>query len=150
MRMRRAQEEGVSLSRPVDIVDIAALAGNETVIFLTPYRCADSCRAHPDLPKPVCCLFRSFALWHACHVAGAGGDRLDDIVVAGAAAKIAFELFADRLLVEIVALAAHEIDRGHDHARRAEAALQTMMLAESFLHRMQLIAVSKPLDRQDV
>src|SRR5436309_4041380 len=100
------------------------------------------------LPNPKRCLFRSFALWHACHVASAGGDRFDDIVVARAAAEIAFELLADRMLVQIVAFSTNEIDRGYDHARRAEAALQPMMLAESFLHRMQLIAVGQSLDGQ--
>src|SRR5579863_2700389 len=50
------------------------------------------------------------------HGARSGGDRLDDIVIAGAAADIAFQLLADGAVVEIAALAAHEIDRGHDHA----------------------------------
>ena len=44
---------------------------------------------------------------------------------------------ADGLLIEIVALAVHDIDGGHDHARRAVAALQPMVLAEGLLHRMQ-------------
>ena len=48
---------------------------------------------------------------------------------------------------EIVALAVDDIDRGHDHAGGAEAALQAMMLAERLLHRMQRRAVgSQPLD----
>jgi hypothetical protein len=45
---------------------------------------------------------RRFA--HACH--GGGGsrlDRLDDVVVAGAAADVAFELVADGLLIESLA-----------------------------------------------
>src|SRR5437773_12122318 len=71
------------------------------------------------------------------HGAGAGRDRLDDVVIAGAAAQIAFEFPADGLLVEIMTLAVHDIDRGHDHARRAEAALQAMIFAERFLHRVQ-------------
>ena len=40
-----------------------------------------------------------------------------------------------------MALAMDQIDRGHDHAGGAEAALQAMMLAEGFLHRMQRRAV---------
>ncbi len=58
-------------------------------------------------------------------------------MVAGAAADVAFELLADGAVVEIVALAAHHVDRGHDHARRAVAALQAVIFAERFLHRMQ-------------
>src|SRR5215212_8488768 len=50
------------------------------------------------------------------HRLGAGGDRLDDVLVTGAAAQIAFELFADDLVRKIVALAIDQIDRGHDHA----------------------------------
>ncbi len=42
------------------------------------------------------------------------------------------------VLVEIVALAIDDVDRRHDHAGRAVAALQTVILAERFLHRMQL------------
>src|ERR1051326_538553 len=66
----------------------------------------------------------------AAHGAGAGGNRFDDVVVTGAAADIAFELFADGVLVELVPFAAHDIDRGHDHAGRAVAALQAVILAE--------------------
>src|SRR5215469_18209609 len=71
------------------------------------------------------------------HGARAGRDSLHDIVVAGAAAEIAFELMADGLIVELVALAVHHVDGGHDHARRAIAALQAVMLAEGLLHGMQ-------------
>src|SRR5215472_12709200 len=49
--------------------------------------------------------------------------RLDDVVVAGAAADVAFELVAHGGLVELSAMAAHDVDRRHDHARGAEAAL---------------------------
>src|ERR1700688_2348406 len=87
----------------------------------------------------------------AAHGLGPGGDRFDDVVVAGAAADVAFELLADGVIVEIVALAAHDIDRGHDHAWRAIAALQTVVLAERLLHRMQLrLRRGEPLDRQHV
>ena len=84
-------------------------------------------------------LFYSAALLsHAplSHGARAGCDRLDDIVIAGAAADIALQLLTNRPIVEIVALAANQIDRGHDHPRRAIAALQAVILAERFLHRM--------------
>src|SRR5215471_21073467 len=71
------------------------------------------------------------------HCLGAGGDRLDDVLIAGAAAEIAFELLANDLFGEIVTLAVNHVDRGHDHARRAKAALQAVVLAEGLLHRMQ-------------
>ena len=44
-----------------------------------------------------------------------------------------------------------QIDRGHDHAGRAEAALQAVMLAERLLHRMQRRAVGgQALDGPDL
>ena len=53
--------------------------------------------------------------------------------------------------LRVVALAVHHIDRGHDHAGRAEAALQAVMLAKRLLHRMQRRAVGgKPLDGPDL
>src|SRR5258707_9275537 len=89
---------------------------------------------------------RSSARLTRAHGARAGRNGLDDIVVAGAAAQIAFELFAYRCLVELRALAVHNIDGGHDHTRRAEAALQRMILTEGFLHRMELGIGCKSLD----
>src|SRR3979490_1845131 len=68
------------------------------------------------------------------HRLGARRDRLDDVLVAGAAAEIAFELLADGVVAEVVALAVDDVDRGHDHARGAEAALQAVMFAASLMH----------------
>src|ERR1700726_4178582 len=87
----------------------------------------------------------------ACaHGAATGGDRLDDVVITRAATQIAFELRADGVLVEFVPLAVHDIDRRHDHARRTEAALQSVIVAEGFLHRVQLVTVGEALDRGDL
>ena len=41
---------------------------------------------------------------------GTGSHRLHDIVIARAAADIALQFLADRVLVEIMALAVHDID----------------------------------------
>src|SRR5881394_3198047 len=81
------------------------------------------------------------------HGLGAGRNRLDDVVVPRAAAQIAFELLAYCRLVQLCALAVHNIDGGHDHARRAETALQRMILTEGFLHRVELGIGCKSLDR---
>src|SRR5262249_15491535 len=97
------------------------------------------------------------ALWSALvvsvsfHGLGPGRNRFDDVVIAGAAAEIAFELVTDGGIVEVVALAVHHVDRGHDHAGGAIAALQPMMLAERLLHRMQrTVRLREALDRGDV
>src|SRR4051812_23835401 len=66
----------------------------------------------------------------AAHRLGRRQNCLHDVVVAGAAADVALELVADGLFVELSVIAADHVDGGHDHARRAEAALQSVMLAE--------------------
>src|SRR5271155_4491566 len=78
----------------------------------------------------------SFLLF-AAHGGSARVDRFDDVVVAGAPAEVAFEIFADLLLVGR-GIVLHEVERAHHHAGRAEAALQTVVFAEGFLHRVQL------------
>src|SRR6516164_8881907 len=70
------------------------------------------------------------------HAACGVQHRLDDIVIAGAAADVAFELVADGRLVDFTAMAMHDIDRRHDHARGAIAALQAVIVTECCLHRM--------------
>src|SRR5271169_4096605 len=110
---------------PIPVALMALPSGNS--LSGTARRC-------PDGPS----LFGSFGALAAAHGLGAGGDRFDDVVVAGAAADVALELLADGVVVEIVALTPDQIDRGHDHARGAIAALQTVVLAERLLHRMQL------------
>src|SRR5262245_25378278 len=73
----------------------------------------------------------------------------DDVVVAGAATDIAVELMADRLLVQIASMARNHVDGGHHHARRAEAALQAVVLLEGSLNGMQLTVAGEPLDGGD-
>src|SRR6266550_6716286 len=72
-------------------------------------------------------LFRGLRNLHA---GGRIEHRFDDVVVAGAAADVAFQLVADGGLVELAAVPVDDIDRRHDHARRAIAALQTVIVAE--------------------
>ena len=71
-------------------------------------------------------------------------------MIARAAADIALKLVADRLFREGGAQPVHHIDSGHDHARRAEPALQAVMRAESCLHRVQIGPVREALDGGDV
>src|ERR671921_272469 len=58
-----------------------------------------------------------------------------DVLVARAAAQVPFQAFP-YLLLRRVGILLQEADGGHDHARRAVAALQTVRLVESLLHRM--------------
>src|SRR6516225_6534867 len=54
---------------------------------------------------------RLFGSLRDLHAARGVEHRLDDIVIAGAAADVAFELVPDGCLVEIAAIAVHDIDR---------------------------------------
>src|SRR5665213_3936651 len=92
---------------------------------------------------------RLFGRLRNLHAPGGIQHRLDDVVIAGAAADIAFQLVADGFLVELAAIAVDDVDRGHDHARRAIAALQSVIVAERGLHRMQLVALREALDGGD-
>src|SRR3954453_18488432 len=76
-------------------------------------------------------------------------DRLDDVVIAGAAADVAVERLAD-LVFGRLRVVGEKLHRRHHHPRRAEAALQAVALAERRLHRMQLAALGEPLDRGDL
>src|SRR5215467_13693137 len=84
------------------------------------------------------CLFGGLARGAAsAHGARACGNRLNDVVIAGAPANIAFKLLANGAVVELVAFAADDVDRGHDHAGGAETALQPVIFTKGLLHRMQ-------------
>src|SRR5579859_338858 len=76
------------------------------------------------------------------------GDRLDDLVVAGAAAEIAHHPVFDLVLAG-VRVAVQQRFRRHDLARRADAALEAAVIDEGLLQRMQLLALGHALDRGD-
>ena len=79
----------------------------------------------------------------SAHLGGRGADRLDDVLVAGAAAEVRRQ-DVEQFLVADVRLPLQHADRQHQEARRAEAALQAVVLHEGALHRMQLVAVGSP------
>src|SRR5512142_1242888 len=74
---------------------------------------------------------------------------LDDVLVAGAPAEVARHPVADLLLARVRVLLQQTV-RARDHSRRAEAALQAVILVERLLQRVQLAALREALDRQDV
>src|SRR5713226_4073485 len=83
------------------------------------------------------------------HLLGGVLNGLDDIVVARAAAEIAVELVPD-LFLRRLGIALEELRRRHDHARRAEAALQPVLLPEGVLDRVQLAVLGHAFDRGDL
>src|SRR5580765_8465797 len=72
-------------------------------------------------------------------------DRLHDVHVARAAAEVAADPRPDLLLVGLRVLL-QEPGRLHDHARRTEAALETVLVPERLLERVQRGAVGHALD----
>src|ERR687897_635581 len=62
-------------------------------------------------------------------------DGLHDVLVARAAAQVPFQALP-YLLLRRVWILLQEADGGHDHARRAVAALETVRLVKSLLHGM--------------
>src|ERR1043166_2739918 len=79
------------------------------------------------------------------HGGGRGADRLDDVLVAGAAAEGALQGVADLLLVRR-GVGRQEIRGAHDDPRGAEPALETVLLPERLLERMQCARRSESLD----
>jgi hypothetical protein len=75
--------------------------------------------------------------------------RLDDVLIAGAAAQVTLEVVPDLGLTR-VRNALKQIVGGHDHSRRAETALQAMLFPEPFLDRVQITVLSETFDRRDL
>src|SRR4029079_10907449 len=75
-------------------------------------------------------------------------NRVDDVLIAGTAAEVAGDAFANLLLARR-RVVLKQVDRGHDHARRAVTTLRTVLFPKTLLHRMQLPFRRKAFDRRD-
>ena len=75
--------------------------------------------------------------------------ELDDVVIARAPAQVAFQPVPD-LLFRRICVVLQQVDRAHDHAGRAEPALQAVLFAKCGLHGMQRVAVGQALDSRDL
>src|SRR5215208_8143583 len=78
-------------------------------------------------------------------VLGRPANRGDDVLVARAAADAAGDRGAD-LLLRRVRVLVEQTAGGHQHAGRAEPALERMLLVEAFLHRIQFAIRLERLD----
>src|SRR6266850_1219071 len=72
--------------------------------------------------------------------------RLDDVHVARTPAEVAFQASPD-LILRRVRVLIEEIRGGHDHAGRAVAALESVLVPEGLLQRMQLSIRRHAFDR---
>src|SRR5271168_4310895 len=111
-----------------------------------------SSRRLTDAPIPSIVILSSPRLFRGLHgalPAHCGGSQLNglnNVVVACAAADVAFEPAADFRLGGI-GVFAQKVGGGHDHARGAEPALKGMSLSKCGLHRMQIYARRETFDR---
>src|SRR6266567_8215375 len=108
--------------------------------------------AIPSWAIPSRTMSSSFALFGGVRHGGlARGcrNRLDDVVIAGAATQIAVEIRADRRLVGM-GNPVEQIDRHHDHSGRAEPTLKSVVLAKCRLHRVEIVAFGQALDGGDL
>src|SRR5262245_2122680 len=80
---------------------------------------------------------------------GGALNRVDDVLVARAAAEIPRDALAD-LAFGRRGVVGEQRDGGHDHARRAVAALQPVLVPERLLHPVQLAITGEALDRGDL
>ena len=97
---------------------------------------------HPSLPR---LRRRGKRAHHLCR----GGDRLDDVYIAGAAAQHRGDAFAD-LVLGRGRVCREKIECSDQHAGGAEATLQCVMLVKCLLQRVQLLALGKTLDGQQL
>ncbi len=78
-----------------------------------------------------------------------GLDRLDDLRVAGAPAQVASDRLPDLVLGRLGVVGEERLG-GHDHARRAVAALRREAVGERLLDRVERAVAGQPLDRRDL
>src|SRR5215813_4650996 len=138
--VRAAHECRVRHARKLQVIDVAAPAGDEAWILATLDR----------LPEQSLCGGGSHGLplLPGRHVLSGPLDRLDDVVIAGAPAEVALELVPD-LVFARVRVALEDLVRRHDHARRAETALESVLLPEALLDGVKLAVFGQALDRGD-
>src|SRR5882672_4510123 len=86
----------------------------------------------PQILASVFGVFISPMTFSSGHFLGRVLHGLDDVHVTGAAAKVPGDGLADFQLARVL-VAFEERARGHEHARRAKAALQPVLLGEPLL-----------------
>src|ERR1017187_3499704 len=132
-------DAGVMHAGQLDVIDIGGGAGDEAGILFAADALADQGFGFGDGSgghELRSCLVRSFL------------DRVDDVLVARAAAEIAVQTVAD-LFVGGVRVALQQLAGSHDHARRAEAALEAVLVPEGFLHGVQIAIGGQAFDGDD-
>ena len=140
---RAAQDRAVEHAGQVEVVDVVALAAQESCVFLAQHAAeADGVSARTG---------RYLGDSHAVRPPGLsllGGppNGPHDVLVSGAATDGAADGFTD-LACGRVRVAVEEGLTGHQHRRRAESALQAVLVHEALLDRAQYAALLEIFDR---
>ena len=79
------------------------------------------------------------------HFASGILHRIDNVLVAGAPAQIAFQSVAD-FVISRRGVALEELIARHDHAGRAEPALQTVLFPKALLGGIEITILSQALN----
>src|SRR5205807_5377266 len=80
------------------------------------------------------------------HFFGGALNRLDNMLIAGAAAEVPLNSVPDFFFAGI-RISLEKLGGSHDHARGAIAALQSMVLPKALLHRMEFSIGGKAFNR---
>ena len=142
MRMRAAHERHMHHARQGHVVDVLAAAFHQLLGIGARDGLADV-GVRPVDGAGIDDLVHGPAFRVA--LAASGLDRIDDGVVAGAAAVVAGEVLAD-FLARRVGLGRQQVGGGQQHARRAEAALAGVARDEGVLQVADLAGVRDALD----
>src|SRR5262245_39280377 len=86
---------------------------------------------------------------HRAHFCGCGTHRLDDVLISGAAAQVRGQDF-DQIRIADVRVALEHAGGEHEKSRRAETALQPVVLHEGTLQRMKVSSIGETLDGADI
>src|SRR5690606_11013393 len=156
MSVRAPQDVEVEHPWEFDVVDVRSLAADEARVLLALDRVAeptDCCTLSGShrlvLPSTSRHAGRRRGFVRLLHLLGRVLDRLDDVHVAGAPAEVAGDRLPD-LRFRRVRVTLQQGNRRHHHARRAEAALEPVLLPEALLHRVEFAVLLKPLDGTDL
>ena len=148
MSERAAQDRHVQHSRQHDVVDVVALAADEAVVFLPLDALADKplercLNRHNSTPCDGARRHRRGLL----HLDGGATDGLDDVHVSRAATDVPRESPAN-LFFRWIGIVGEQREAAEHHPRRAEPALQAVLLFERLLDRMQLACADRLHRRQ--
>ena len=148
MGMRRAQEHHMRHARQFHVADIKPASLHQPLEIGPRHGLADIGIRPVEHREAFCICRRDAHGLRPMRALRGGLDRIDDGLIAGAAAVIAGKMFAYLRPIRL-GLLLQQILRGHQHARRAEAALQRIAIAKRRLQIGDLAAVGQSLDGLD-